>query len=49
MNKKLKILLIALAAVIVLVVGAIIIAAVARSGQDVPAESETPAPRSSIF
>ena len=44
MNKKLKILLIALAAVIVLVVGAVIIAAVARSGQDVPAESETPAP-----
>ena len=44
MNKKLKILLIALAAVIVLVIGAVIIAAVARSGQDVPAESETPAP-----
>ena len=40
MNKRFKILLIAVAAVIVLVIGAVIIAAVSRGGQDEPQESD---------
>ena len=46
MNKRFKILLIAVAAVIVLVIGAVIIAAVSRGGQDEPQESDTPAAES---
>ena len=43
MNKKLKIALVAFAAVVVLIIGAVIIASVARSGQEEAPESAPPA------
>lgn len=46
MNKKLKIALVALAAVVVLILGAVIIASVARSGQEEPQESPAPSEES---